>query len=51
MIIPIPVMAEVPTVTGKGAVLFAAFAWRGHLDRATPSYDPVAERLLLSLLQ
>ena len=46
-----PVMAEVPTVTGKGFVLFAAFAWRGHLDRTTPSYDPVAERLLLNLLQ
>ena len=46
-----PVMAEVPTVTGKGSVLFAVFAWSGRLDRAQPSYDPVAERLLLGLLQ
>ena len=46
-----PVMAEVPTVTGKGAVLFAVFAWHGHLDRGKPTYDPVAERLLLNLLR
>jgi len=46
-----PVMADVPTVTGKGTVLFAIFAWRGRLDRTQPSYDPVAERLLLTLLQ
>ena len=46
-----PVMAEVPTVTGKGSVLFATFAWPGRLDRARPGYDPVAERLLLNLLQ
>ena len=46
-----PVMAQVPTVTGKGNVLFASFAWHGRLDDAGPSYDPVAERLFFNLLQ
>ena len=46
-----PVIAEVPTTTGKGSVLFALLAWRDHLDRTKPTYDPVAERVLLNVLQ
>jgi len=41
------VAAEVPAAAG-GAILFCQLDLRGHL--AGPSYDPVAERVLLNLL-
>jgi hypothetical protein len=44
------VAAEVPTADGRGKVLFCQLDIQRHLDRTKPTYDPVAERVLLNLL-
>jgi hypothetical protein len=36
---------------GKGRIVFCQFKIVERLDRATPNFDPVAERLLLNLLR
>lgn len=46
-----PAIAEVPAAVGNGVILFALLAWRSHLDRTKPTYDPVAERVLWTLLR
>jgi hypothetical protein len=44
------IAALVPAQEGGGRILFAQLDIQRHLDRSRPEYDPVAERLLLSLL-
>ncbi len=44
------VAAEVPVVGGKGTILFSGLHVKGHLDRAKPRYDPVAEKVLINML-
>ncbi len=44
------VMALVPAASGAGQILFAQLDLKGRVDRSKPGYDPVAERVLLSLL-
>jgi len=44
------VVAEVPTATGDGVVLFSQLDLRRHVLRSSPAYDPVAEQLLLNVL-
>ncbi|MHB8898004.1 MAG: glycoside hydrolase family 2 TIM barrel-domain containing protein [Thermoguttaceae bacterium] len=41
------VAAEVATADGKGTVLFSQLEVRGRVLRSSPSYDPVAERILV----
>ena len=44
------VAAEVPAAAGGGRILFAQLDVQRRLDRSTPRYDPVAERVMLNLL-
>ena len=44
------VTAVVPAVSGGGRIVFAQLDLRGRLARSKPNYDPVAERVLLNLL-
>ncbi len=44
------VMAVVPAASGDGRIMFAQLDLQGRVDRSKPSYDPVAERVLLNLL-
>jgi hypothetical protein len=44
------VVAEVPAATGEGNVLLVQLDLRRHVLRSTPSYDPVAEQILINLL-
>lgn len=46
-----PVVAEVPITGGKGTILFSQLDVQGRLDPSMPRYDPVAERVLLNMLQ
>jgi len=46
-----PAVAEVPAATGAGSILFALLAFHGHLDLGKIGYDPVADRVLLNMLQ
>jgi hypothetical protein len=45
------VAAEVPVAGGKGTILFAQLDVQRHVDRSQPECDPVAERILVNLLQ
>ncbi|MBI5723555.1 MAG: hypothetical protein HZA50_06325 [Planctomycetes bacterium] len=45
------VAAEVPAAAGDGKVLFLLLAIPTHLDIAKPNYDPVAENILLNVLE
>jgi hypothetical protein len=45
------VAAEVPVTGGQGTVLVSQLDVQRHVDRAKPGYDPVAERILINLLQ
>ena len=45
------VVAEIPAATGGGSILFSQLDIRRHLDRTKPGYDPVAERIMLNLLE
>ncbi|MCR4412163.1 MAG: hypothetical protein NUV77_07025 [Thermoguttaceae bacterium] len=44
------VMASVPTASGRGRIVFSQLDLQGRVDRNRPQYDPVAERVLLRLL-
>jgi hypothetical protein len=44
------VMAAVPAASGGGRIVFSQLDVQGRLDWSKPNYDPVAERVLLSLL-
>ena len=44
------VAAEVPVAGGKGTILFSQLDVQRHVDRSKPGYDPVAERILLNML-
>jgi hypothetical protein len=44
------VAAEVPMAQGGGTAVFCQLDLPGHLDSSRPSYDPVAERILVNLL-
>lgn len=44
------VMALVPAASGGGRILFSQLDLQRHVDRASSSYDPAAERVLLQLL-
>ena len=44
------VMAVVPTVSRDGLIVFAQLDIQHRVDRSQDDYDPVAERVLLSLL-
>jgi len=44
------VMAEVPAAWGGGRIIFSQLELQGRADRSKPAYDPVAERVLLRLL-
>jgi hypothetical protein len=44
------VLAVVPAASGEGRIVFAQLDLKGRLDRSKPDYDPVAERILLHLL-
>ena len=44
------VMALVPAASGGGRILFSQLDLQRHVDRASPRYDPAAERILLQLL-
>ena len=46
-----PVVAEVPVSGGQGKLLFSQLDVQDRLDRKQPDYDPVAERVLINLLQ
>jgi hypothetical protein len=43
--------AEVPVAGGKGAILFSQLDVQSHADRSMPNYDPVAEKVLINMLQ
>jgi len=45
------VAAEVPVAEGKGTILFSQLDVSRHVDRSKPGYDPVAERVLINVLQ
>ena len=45
-----PVVAEVPTASGSGTILLLQLDVKSHLDVARPTYDPVAEKILLNVL-
>jgi len=36
---------------GKGTILFSQLDVSRHVDRSKPGYDPVAERVLINVLQ
>ena len=44
------VMAAVPAAWGGGRIVFSQLDLQRRLDRSQRDYDPVAERVLLSLL-
>ena len=44
------VMAAVPAATGDGRILFSQLDLQRRVDPSQPNYDPVAERVLLNLL-
>jgi hypothetical protein len=44
------VVAEMPAAAGEGEILFCQLDLQGHIQPDAPSYDPVAERILLNLL-
>jgi len=44
------VMALVPAASGGGRILFSQVDLQRRVDRASPRYDPAAERVLLQLL-
>jgi len=44
------VVAEIPAASGDGTILFCQLDLQGHVRADGPSYDPVAERILLNLL-
>jgi hypothetical protein len=43
--------AEVPVTGGKGAILFSQLDVQRRADRSKPNYDPVAEKVLINMLQ
>jgi hypothetical protein len=43
--------AEVPVAGGKGTILFSQLDIQRRADRSKPNYDPVAEQILLNMLQ
>lgn len=43
--------AEVPITGGHGVILFSLLDIQRHVDRSKPNYDPVAERILLNMLE
>jgi hypothetical protein len=43
--------AEVPLAGGKGTILFCQLDVQRHVDNSKPNYDPVAERILINVLQ
>jgi hypothetical protein len=43
--------ALVPAATGDGRILFAQLDLQSRVDPSKPNYDPVAERILLNLLE
>jgi hypothetical protein len=43
------VMAAVPAASGSGRILFSQLDLQGRSDRSQSNYDPVAERILLTL--
>jgi len=45
------VTAEVPVAGGQGTILFSQLDVQSHVDRLKPEYDPVAERILINMLQ
>ena len=45
------VVAEVPASTGQGRILFVQLDLQRRIDRSSSNYDPVAERILLNLLE
>jgi hypothetical protein len=45
------VVAEVPVVGGKGTVLFSQLDVQRHVGRSKRDYDPVAEKVLINMLQ
>jgi len=44
------VAAMLPAAKGSGRILFVQLDLQRRVDRGTPYFDPVAERLLLNLL-
>ncbi|OHB66276.1 MAG: hypothetical protein A2Y77_02100 [Planctomycetes bacterium RBG_13_62_9] len=44
------VAAEVPVAGGKGTILFSQLDVQRHVDRSGPNYDPVAETVLINML-
>ena len=44
------VAGEVPAASGSGRILVSQLDVQRRLDRSTPHYDPVAERVMLNLL-
>jgi hypothetical protein len=44
------VAAEVPVSGGKGTILFSGMHVQEHVNRSESHYDPVAERVLLNIL-
>ena len=44
------VAAEVPVVGGRGTILFSGLQVQGRVDRSRPRYDPVAEKVLINML-
>jgi hypothetical protein len=44
------VAAEVPVVGGKGTILFSQLDVQRHVARGESNYDPVAERMLINML-
>ena len=44
------VAAEVPVAGGKGTILFSELHVQDRLDRSKPRYDPVAETVLINML-
>jgi hypothetical protein len=45
------VASEVPAAGGKGTILFSQLDVQRHADRSKPDYDPVAEKVLINMLQ
>jgi hypothetical protein len=43
--------AEVPVTGGKGTTLFSQLEVQRHVDRSKPTYDPVAEKVLINMFQ
>lgn len=45
------VAASVPVAGGKGTILFSQLDVQRHIDRSQSNYDPVAESILINMLQ